>query len=66
VLASVAQVVARHDVNVDEFTARSQVDGRSQMDCTVEVRNAVQLYQLIDELRKISAVYEVVRSGGDE
>jgi GTP pyrophosphokinase len=66
VLAEVAQVVAKHDVNVDEFTARSQVDGRSQMDCTVEVRNAVQLYQLIDELRKLPAVCEVVRSGGDE
>jgi (p)ppGpp synthase/HD superfamily hydrolase len=35
------------------------------MDCTAEVRNAVQLYQLIDELRKIPGILEVVRSGGD-
>jgi GTP pyrophosphokinase len=65
VLASVAQIFAKHDVNLDEFTARSQVDGRSQMDCTAEVRNAVQLYQLIDELRKLPAMFEVARSGGD-
>jgi GTP pyrophosphokinase len=65
VLASVAQIFAKHDVNIDAFAARSQVDGRSQMDCTVEVRNAVQLYQLIDELRKLPAIFEVARSGGD-
>jgi GTP pyrophosphokinase len=65
VLASVAQIFAKHDVNIDEFLARSQVDGRSQMDCTVEVRNAVQLYQLIDELRKLPGIFEVIRSGGD-
>ncbi|MDR2695322.1 MAG: bifunctional (p)ppGpp synthetase/guanosine-3',5'-bis(diphosphate) 3'-pyrophosphohydrolase [Deltaproteobacteria bacterium] len=65
VLAAVAQIFAKHDVNIDAFTAHSQVDGRSQMDCTVEVRNAVQLYQLIDELRKLPAIFEVVRSGGD-
>jgi GTP pyrophosphokinase len=65
VLAAVAQLFAKHDVNIDEFTARSQVDGRSQMDCTVEVRNAVQLYQMIDELRKLPAIFEVIRSGGD-
>ena len=65
VLSSVAQIFAKHDVNIDEFLARSQVDGRSQMDCTAEVRNAVQLYQLIDELRKLPAILEVVRSGGD-
>ena len=65
VLASVAQIFAKHDVNIDEFTVYSQVDGRSQMDCTAEVRNAVQLYQLIDELRRLPTVFEVARSGGD-
>jgi GTP pyrophosphokinase len=65
VLAAVAQVFAKHDVNLDEFIARSQVDGRSQMDCTAEVRNAVQLYQLIDELRRLPAIFEVIRSGGE-
>ena len=65
VLAAVAQIFVKHDVNIDEFTARSQVDGRSQMDCTVEVRNAVQLYQMIDELRRLPAIFEVIRSGGD-
>ena len=66
VLAEVAQVLARRDVNIDEFNARSQVDGRSVMDCTVEVRNAVELYQIIDELRKLSPIYEVGRSGGED
>jgi len=65
VLASVAQIFVKHDVNIDAFTARSQVDGRSQIDCTVEVRNAVQLYQMIDELRKLPTIFEVIRSGGD-
>ena len=65
ILASVAQIFAKHDVNIAEFTARSQVDGRSQMDCTAEVRNVVQLYQLIDELRKLPGIFEVIRSGGD-
>jgi GTP pyrophosphokinase len=65
VLASVTQVFVKYNVNIDEFAAHSQVDGRSQMNCTLEVRNTVQLYQIIDELRKLPAVLEVIRSGGD-
>ena len=65
VLARVAQIFAKRSLNIDKFNARSQVDHRSQMDCTVEVRNAVELYQLIDELRKLPEVLEVARSGGD-
>ncbi len=66
VLAQVAQIFAKRGMNIDTFNAQSQVDGRTRMDCTVELRNAVELYQVIDELRKLPAILEVGRSGGDE
>ncbi|MDE7064823.1 MAG: hypothetical protein K2O70_05045, partial [Desulfovibrionaceae bacterium] len=36
------------------------------MDITVEVRNVVQLYQLIDELRKLPPILEVIRASDGE
>ena len=66
VLAQVAGILAKCEINIDEFLVRSQVGGRSRMDCTVEVRNAVTLYQALDELRKLPAMLEAVRAGGDE
>jgi GTP pyrophosphokinase len=66
VLADIAQVFAKRSINIDAFSVRSRVDGRSQMDCTIEVRNAVELYQVIDELRRLPDLLEVARSGADD
>lgn len=60
-LAKISLVFVQQDVNINALQIRSTVDGRSQMDFTVEVRDAVHLYQTIDKLRAIEHVYEVRR-----
>lgn len=65
VLAQVAQVLSKNEVNIESLTSRSLVDGRSEMDITIEISNAGQLYQLIEEMRKIPQVIEVIRSTGE-
>ncbi|MEG2172816.1 MAG: bifunctional (p)ppGpp synthetase/guanosine-3',5'-bis(diphosphate) 3'-pyrophosphohydrolase [Desulfovibrionaceae bacterium] len=62
VLAQVAQLLAKDNVNIESLTSRSMVDGRSEMDITIEISNAGQLYQIIEEMRKIPQIIEVVRS----
>ena len=39
----------------------NQVDGRATMRFTVEVRDATQLYQLIEAIRVLPPIFEVVR-----
>lgn len=66
VLAQVAQILAKDGVNITTLTTKPLVDGRSDMDITVEVRNVAQLYQLIDELRKLPPILEVIRASDGE
>ncbi len=66
VLAQVAQILAKDSVNITTLTTKPLVDGRSDMDLTVEVRNVAQLYQLIDELRKLPPILEVIRASDGE
>ena len=66
VLAQVAQILAKDSVNITTLTTKPLVDGRSDMDITVEVRNVAQLYQLIDELRKLPPILEVIRASDGE
>lgn len=66
VLAQVAQILAQDGVNITTLSTRPLVDGRSDMDITVEVRNVAQLYQLIDELRKLPPILEVIRASDGE
>ena len=42
------------------------VDGRAEMDFTVEVRDAVHLYQSIEKLRGVPGVVEVSRGSSDD
>ncbi|WP_419078791.1 ACT domain-containing protein [Phascolarctobacterium faecium] len=39
----------------------NQVDGRAKLRITVEVRDATQLYQLIEAIRVLPPIFEVVR-----
>ena len=47
------------------LTATSLLDGRSEIRVTVEVRDASQLYQLIEDIRKLPLILEVVRDTED-
>ena len=60
-LASLSMVFVQQDVNINAMQANSSVDGRSQMDFVVEVRDAAHLYQTIDKLRNVPNVIEVHR-----
>lgn len=62
VLAEVAMCLAHDGINIEALECHGLVDGRSEMHITVEVRNVSQLYTLIDEIRAIPAILEVVRA----
>ena len=66
VLAQVTQLLAQEEVNIDDLSTRTQVDGNAELDMTLEVRNASQLYQLIASLRKLPPIIEVLRASGEE
>ncbi len=65
-LAQITTQFSEMDINIDTLQVYSQVDGRSAMDFTVEVRDAVHLYQTIEKLRKIPNVIEVARGSSDD
>ena len=60
-LAKISMMFLQQDVNINALQITSSIDGKSQMDFTVEVRDAVHLYQTIDKLRTIEHVIEVRR-----
>ena len=62
VLHEVSGVLLKEGVNIDSGSMRSNVAGRSEINLVVEVRDTVQLYQVMAKLRQIENVYEVVRS----
>lgn len=64
-LAKISLVFAQQDVNINAVQVASSVDGRSRMDFTVEVRDAVHLYQTIDKLRDVEHVLEVHRGNAE-
>lgn len=65
VLAEVAQVLAKNNVNITGLNMDNMVDGRAKLRFTVEVRDATQLYQLIEAIRALSSILEVVRDTED-
>ncbi len=65
VLAEVAQVLAKNDVNITGLSMDTLVDGRAKLRFTVEVRDATQLYQLIEAIRALPSILEVVRDAED-
>ncbi|MBQ4616638.1 MAG: bifunctional (p)ppGpp synthetase/guanosine-3',5'-bis(diphosphate) 3'-pyrophosphohydrolase [Mailhella sp.] len=60
-LAGISMALVNQDVNIDALNVTSTVDGRSQMNFTVEVRDAAHLYKTIDKLRSCENVIEVRR-----
>ena len=61
VLAEIAQHLAQNNINIADVSMQNLVDGRSKMHFVVEVRSAAQLYSLIDNIRKMPSILEVVR-----
>ena len=64
VLAKIATIFADRHINIDSGAIRSQVDGTTSIDFTVEVKNVVELYQVIDLITKVPNVIEVTRHSG--
>ena len=64
-LASIATVLAGAEVNIQSATIKALVDGRSTMHFVVEVKNADQLYEVIERIGKLPAVVEAVRDSED-
>ncbi|MDR2050175.1 MAG: bifunctional (p)ppGpp synthetase/guanosine-3',5'-bis(diphosphate) 3'-pyrophosphohydrolase [Deltaproteobacteria bacterium] len=62
VLHEVSGILLKEDINIGSGNIRSSLDGRSEIDLLVEVRDTVQLYQVMAKLRALPAVYEVIRS----
>ncbi len=62
VLAQVASIFAQDGVNIETIKSIGREDGKAEMDITVEVRHAEQLYQLIDQLSKLQNIIEVTRT----
>ncbi len=65
-LADIAIVFRDEDVNIDTCLAQSLVDGRSELEMLVEVRDVAHLYFVIDKIRQLECVQEVFRKMPDE
>ncbi|MBO4300129.1 MAG: bifunctional (p)ppGpp synthetase/guanosine-3',5'-bis(diphosphate) 3'-pyrophosphohydrolase [Desulfovibrio sp.] len=65
VLAMVADAIGRSNVNITGLGLEIQADGRARMHFTVEVRDTTQLYQLIETIRALPPIFEVVRETED-
>ena len=61
VLANIADIISRNNINISDMSMQAQVDGRSRLNLRIEVANASQLYQVIEAIRSLPAILEVVR-----
>ena len=59
------RALAGADINIMSRTAVSLLDGRSEIHVTVEVKDASQLYELIEAIRKLPLILEAVRDTED-
>lgn len=66
VLHGVSGILLREKVNIDSGNMRSCLDGRSEIELVVEVKDTVQLYQVMAMLRALPDVHEVLRSAPSE
>lgn len=64
-LAAIATEIANFDVNIQGLILTTTIDAKAEVDFTVEVTDAVHLYQLMDKIRKLPNIYEVVRGVSD-
>jgi len=65
-LALIAGVLRDEDINLDSCIIQSLVDGRSEVDMVIEVRDLAHLYRTIDKMRHLPPVIEVVRGSAEE
>ena len=61
VLASIATTIAKYNVNITGLIMESCIDGRAKLKIKVEVYNATELYKLIDDIRSMPSILEVIR-----
>lgn len=61
VLARLADVIANNDVNIANLVMDTTLDGRAKLTFTLEVRNTTQLYKVIDDVRAMPFILEVIR-----
>ncbi len=66
VLAKLANILAEQGVNIDSGSFVSNVDGRTEIDLIVEVKDSGHLYRTIDHLRKLPEIIEVKRSSVED
>ena len=66
ILADVAVVMRDEDANISSCLLQCTLDNRTEMEFEIEVRDVAHLYHVIDKLRHIPAVLEVVRKTTDE
>lgn len=60
-LASIAKAIAEKNINISNLSVKTLIDGRSNMHLVVQVRNATELYDTIEAIRKLPGILEVVR-----
>lgn len=60
-MAKVSDLLMQEKVNLDAGMFHSMVDGMSEMEFTVEVRDIAHLYRTIDKLRALDGMVEVSR-----
>ncbi|WP_291328956.1 bifunctional (p)ppGpp synthetase/guanosine-3',5'-bis(diphosphate) 3'-pyrophosphohydrolase [Desulfovibrio sp. UCD-KL4C] len=60
-LAKISSVLAEQDVNIDSGSFKSDVDGISLLEFTVEVRDLGHLHRALNRLKTIDAVLETTR-----
>ena len=60
-LAKICTILSDQDVNIDSGTFRSDVDGISLLEFTVEVRDLGHLHRALNKLKTLDAVLETTR-----
>lgn len=65
-LADIAIVLRDEDVNIETCLLQSQLDGRCETEMVVHVRDVAHLYHVIDRLRHLPTVLEVLRKTAEE
>jgi GTP diphosphokinase / guanosine-3',5'-bis(diphosphate) 3'-diphosphatase len=61
VLATISGLLAKEKVNIDSGTFHTNVEGKTELIFTVEVRDAGHIYRTIEKLSKLDVVLEVIR-----
>jgi GTP pyrophosphokinase len=60
-LGSICNILAQAEVNIDSGTFQSNVDGTSDLNFTVDVKDLNQLYSALAKVKALKAVSEAVR-----